>query len=131
MLILTISGNLGKDAEHKRTQSGDDLCTFSVAAKVGYSDKASTVWVDVTKWGKGAEGLAKHLRKGDKVTVVGEMSLREHEGRTYVQCRADHIAFGGSQTGERKRGYDERDGGQGSPPEPRGGFADDDSRVPF
>ena len=35
MLIATIAGRLGKDAEHK-TVGSSDLCSFSVAADVGY-----------------------------------------------------------------------------------------------
>ena len=48
MLIATIAGRLGKDAEHK-TVGSSDLCSFSVAADVGYGDKKQTIWVDVSK----------------------------------------------------------------------------------
>lgn len=91
MLVLNLAGNLGRDAEYKTTQGGQELCTFAVGVSVGYGDNKSTVWVDVTKWGKGSQGLANILRKGSKVSVSGEMSLREHNGKTYVQCRADHV----------------------------------------
>lgn len=93
MLVLSFAGNTGRDAEFKSTQSGTDMCRFTVAAETGFGENKATTWVDVTKWGKGAEGLARILRKGSKVSVVGEMSLREHNGKTYVQCRADHIAI--------------------------------------
>ena len=71
MLHLSLAGNLGRDAEHKTTQSGQDLCSFAVAVNVGFGENKSTVWVDVTRWGKGAEGLARILRKGSKVAVIG------------------------------------------------------------
>lgn len=93
MLILNFAGNTGRDAEFKQTQGGADLCRFTVAAETGFGDNKVTTWVDVTKWGKGAEGLARILRKGSKVAVSGEMTLREHNGKTYVQCRADHVAI--------------------------------------
>lgn len=100
MLILTLAGNTGKDAEYRSTQGGSEYCAFTVAAETGYGDKKQTTWVDVTKWGKGSEGLARILRKGSKVSVIGEMSLREHNSKTYVQCRADHVKVLGTPQGD-------------------------------
>lgn len=94
-LIATAVGNLGKDAEYKTTQGGAEMCSFSVATTSGYGDAKQTLWVDVTKWGKGAEGLSKLLVKGTKVTAIGELSTREHNGKTYVQMRADHVVLQG------------------------------------
>lgn len=127
MLILTLAGNLGKDAEHKSTQNGTELCSFSVGVSTGYGENKATTWVDVTKWGKGAEGLARILRKGSKVSVSGEMSTREHNGKTYIQCRADHVAIQGTPQGSDQRR--EPDGSQGH----AGGFAGDDlsDDIPF
>ena len=130
MLIVTATGNLGKDAVAKSTQNGKDFCSFPVAATIGWGDKKQTIWIDVTKWGEGSQGLAKLLRKGTKVTVIGELSTREHEGKTYLQCRATDVALqGDAQGGERQ----ER-GGQGGTDygAQGGGFADDlDDSVPF
>lgn len=114
MLILTLAGNTGKDAEFKTTQGGTELCSFSVGVSTGYGENKATTWVDVTKWGKGAEGLARILRKGSKVTVSGEMSTREHNGKTYIQCRADHVSIQGTPQGSGQRGAPDRTGGFGS-----------------
>ena len=95
MLQLSLAGNLGRDAEYRQTQGGSELCSFAVATEVGYGDSKQTIWVDVTRWGKGAQGLAKILTKGSKVAVTGEMSTREHEGKTYIQCRADRVTIQG------------------------------------
>ena len=127
MLILTLAGNLGKDAEHKTTQGGTELCTFPVAVTVGYGENKSTVWVDVTKWGKGTEGLARILRKGSKVSVSGEMSTREHNGKTYIQCRADHVTVQGTPQGTDQRR--DPDGSRGAPA--MQDRYEDDSEVPF
>lgn len=126
MLNLSLAGNLGRDAEHKTTQSGQELCSFAVAVNVGYGENKSTVWVDVTRWGKGAEGLARILRKGSKVAVCGELSTREHNGKTYLQCRADNVTIQGTP-----------DGGQRPEPEKQSaawggdGVADLDDEIPF
>lgn len=101
MLNLSLAGTLGRDAEYRENDNGKGRCQFSVAVNIGYGDKKTTVWVDVTRWGEGAKGLSNLLRKGTKVAVNGEMSLREHNGKTYVQCRADNVTLlGGGQ--ERK-----------------------------
>jgi len=50
------------------------------------------------------------------------MSLREHQGKTYVQCRADNIAILGTPNGGRDEPRQERR------PEPQ---YEDDSEVPF
>lgn len=109
MLQLSFAGRTGRDAEYKQTQGGQELCRFTVAAETGFGDNKQTIWVDVTRWGKGAKGLANCIRKGDPVAVTGEMATREHDGKTYIQCRADRVTLLGSapDRGERKRGYDE------------------------
>lgn len=95
MIITTIAGNIGKDAVFKSTQGGQELCNFTVAAAIGYGDKEQTLWFDVTKWGKGTEKLSSFLTKGKQVTVSGELSTREYEGKTYLQLRAEHIKLQG------------------------------------
>lgn len=127
MLIVTIAGNLGKDAEYKQTQSGKGFCSFPVAATVGYGENKATVWVDVTRWGEGAQGLSRHLRKGSKVTVLGELSTREHNGKTYLQCRADHVALQGERSGGTEP-VANSDYGRTAPPATD---LDDDSDIPF
>ncbi len=117
MIIVTLAGNLGRDAEFKTTQNGKELCSFSVAATVGFGNDKTTIWVDVSRWGAGAKGLSGILHKGSKVTVSGELSTREHNGKTYLQCRADHVTVQGDapggQRGERKQGYSDRSSGWG------------------
>lgn len=102
MLNLSLAGNTGRDAEFKTTQSGQELCSFSVGASVGYGENKSTVWVDVTRWGKGAQGLSNILRKGSKVAVTGELSTREHNGKTYLQVRADNVTILGTPPGNER-----------------------------
>ncbi len=126
MQVVTIAGVTGKDAVTKNTQDGTPLCSFSVAVNTGYGDRKTTTWWDVTKWGKGSHQLAELLPKGTKVTVIGEVSTREHDGKTYLQCRADHVTLqGGRQDGQRQ----ERSGGGGNQQSYRDEPLDDS--VPF
>jgi single-strand DNA-binding protein len=130
MLQVIIAGNLGKDAVHKSTQQGKDFCSFPVAASIGWGDKKQTIWIDVTKWGEGSKGLANLLRKGSKVTVIGELSTREHEGKTYLQCRASDVALQGDSPGGQSsgsQGGNDRNSGGAT----QGGYDDDLSDPPF
>lgn len=118
MKHISIAGNVGRDAECKSTQNGDQFATFSVAVDDGYGDNKTTMWFDVTRWGKGAEGLARTLRKGSKVCVSGELSTRVHDGKTYLQVRADRVTI--MQTPK-------ADGQQQRGPEPVG----EEDSIPF
>lgn len=127
MLNLSLAGSLGRDAEYKESQSGKGRCQFSVAVNVGYGENKSTVWIDVTRWGEGSRGLSNILRKGSKVAVNGELSMREHNGKTYLQCRADNVTILGTSGGEQKRAVDPNN------QEFRKQFVEDDldSDIPF
>ena len=79
MNLLTVTGNIGKDAEVRQAGSST-LCEFSLAFKSGYGDKAKTVWIKCTLWGKRAEGqLPQYLVKGSQVAISGEFSMDEWE----------------------------------------------------
>ena len=132
MLNLMIAGNTGKDAEYKTTDKSE-FCSFSVAVNVGYGENKTTQWVDVTKWGKGAQGLSGILRKGSKVAVSGEMSLREHGGKTYVQVRADTVTILSTpEVSGADRDRQHRDNLSKPATQPSGGGYDDlDDRIPF
>ena len=120
MIRTFAAGRLGRDARHATTQNGTDICSFSLACDVGFGDNKQTVWLDVSKFGKGAEGLSRILRKGSQVAVTGELSQREHEDKTYLQCRADDVKIFSTPEGS----------GQRQEQQSRDQF-EDDSDIPF
>lgn len=124
MQMISIAGTLGRDAEFKSTQGGSDFCSFPVAVNSGFGDRKTTTWFDVTSWGKGSEGLARILRKGSKVSVCGELSTREHNGKTYLQVRTNAVTIQGTPDGGQQRQQE---------PQQSGGYDDlgDDSDFPF
>src|SRR5690554_3846076 len=91
MNVLSLTGNLGRDAEVRQAGSST-VCGFPVAMTAGYGDKKQTIWIDCSIWGRQAEGaLPGYLTKGQQVAVSGELSTREHEGKTYLQLRVNSI----------------------------------------
>lgn len=126
MQTITVSGNIGKDAELRTTQGGDDVLSFSVASKQGWGDKASTNWFRCSVWGKRARTLKEYLVKGTKVVAQGEFTIGEYDGKPQYDVRVNEVEFMSSRT---------PDGSRGSPEQTRsyGGGASDnlDDDVPF
>lgn len=81
MNVWTYSGRVGADAELKKTQSGESVLSFRVCNKVGFGDRAIDQWVDNSYWGKRAEAIASYIKKGDLITVSGELKLAEFTKR--------------------------------------------------
>jgi single-strand DNA-binding protein len=75
-----ITGHAGSDAEFKTLQSGQSLCSVSVAVTRKWQSndewQESTNWYKVTMWGKGAEDAAKSINKGDVVTAIGRVEAK-------------------------------------------------------
>lgn len=123
MNLFAFTGNLGGDVKVNQV-SGSTVANFSVAVKSGYGDKAQTNWIAVSLWGKQAESkLVDYLVKGQMVAVTGELSTREHDGKTYLQVRANSVDLVGGKS----------DGGsQQQAPKPQQAADDDLSEdIPF
>jgi len=104
MKNITIAGNIGKDAEI-RSAGSSQVTGWTVAVDDGFGDKKTTIWFDCNWWGNRGEKVAPYIQKGGKITVCGELSKREHDGKTYLtvnvsdvtlQSRADDGQGGGS-----------------------------------
>ena len=125
MQTITIAGRIGRDAETRSTQSGDSVTGFTVAVDQRNGRDKTTNWWRCSLWGKRGETLAQYLTKGASVTVSGEFSLTEFDGKPQLNIRANEIALQG--------GKQERD----DAPRGNGGSygsrlqSDDDSDIPF
>ena len=109
MKTICIAGNIGKDAVTRNTQSGDSVTSWSVAVEDRRGQDKQTLWFDCSLWGRRGEALAQYLTKGSRVTVSGDFSTREHEGRTYLAVRVDQITLmGGGRDQQESRGQDQR-----------------------
>lgn len=131
MNVFSFTGNLGKDCRIGTGQTA--MVSFGVGVKSGWGDKAQTIWIDCTLWGKQAESrLSEFLVKGQQVAVSGELGTREHEGKTYLTCRVSTIDLVGGKREEASQDQAPRQpasrqqSSQSSPPEDE--FLDD---IPF
>lgn len=114
MKNITIAGRLTKDAE-TRDAGTDRVTSFSVAVDDRQGKEKSTQFFDCSMWGKRGESLAQYLTKGSSVTVSGDFSTREHNGKTYLTVRVADVTLqggkpaaseGGSTSGTRTAAYD-------------------------
>ena len=142
MQQITITGYLSRDAEMRHTKSGQDITNWNVPVKQGWGDKEQTNWYRVAIWGKRAE-FASKARKGEFVTVTGELSIGEYDGKPQYEINASD--FQAVRTAPREGGNRDSGGSggssggwsaggnQGGTPAPAGGGWDDplDDSVPF
>ncbi len=129
MKQITIAGRTGKAGELRRTERGDSVLSFPVAVDDGYGDKKTTMWFDCVVWGKRAEALASHIGKGDAVTVSGDLSRREYDGKTYLTVRADQLTLQGGS--DKKALAKEAKPIAREPDDPRTSSRDLDDEIPF
>lgn len=85
---VSILGNLGRAPEKQRTPNGTVITTFSIASNSTRStpqgSEKQTDWFRVRAFGRQAETIAKHAKKGDRLLVQGKLDLsawKDREGQ--------------------------------------------------
>lgn len=129
--VWTYSGRVGADAELRKTASGEPVLSFRVCNKVGFGDRAIDQWVDNSYWGKRAEAVASYIKKGDFITVSGELKLESFERRdgtpgSKLAVRVNDLDLaarqdGGGQSEARGNRDDDRGNSRGGSNNDRGG----------
>jgi single-strand DNA-binding protein len=132
---VILVGNLGKDAELKRTPGGAAVTTVSLATTDVYNDREGqrqekTEWHKVVIWGKTAESISEYLTKGRQIYVEGRLQTRSWDDkdgnkRYTTEIRADRVVLLGS-----GRGRVERDEVSGPEPSREPEVVTDDD-IPF
>src|SRR6202453_4879787 len=127
---VILVGNLGKDPDVRRLNSGDQVVSFSVATSETWRDKASGERKERTEWhnvvifnenlGKVAE---QYCKKGTKVYVEGQIQSRKYTDQSGVEKYITEIVL------TRFRGeltlLDSRNAGEG-----RDSFGGGEERAP-
>jgi single-strand DNA-binding protein len=130
---LTIAGVLGKDPELKQVGQ-DQVLSFTVADSQG--KEKPTLWWNCQMWGKRATTLQQYMAKGQKVTVSGNIQMREYTDKdgnkkTAMDVRVNDVALQGGNE-QAPKAAPARQPQRPSSPKQAGGFEDfPDSDVPF
>ncbi|MGF6906791.1 single-stranded DNA-binding protein [Fusobacterium sp. PH5-44] len=93
---INLIGRLTKDLELKYGQSGKAYAKFSLAVKRNYS-KDGVDFINCVSFGKTAEIIAEHLRKGNKIAIEGSLQMNQYESngekRTTYEVLTKQIHF--------------------------------------
>jgi single-strand DNA-binding protein len=97
---VILVGNLGRDPEVRRLNSGDAVVSFSLATTESWRDKATGERKDRTEWhnvvifnenlGKIAE---QYLKKGSKVYLEGQLQTREFTDKDGNQRKTTEVVL--------------------------------------
>lgn len=97
---VILIGNLGRDPETRRMNSGDAVVSFSLATTDSWRDKATGERKDRTEWhnivifnenlGKIAE---QYCKKGSKIYVEGQLQTREFTDRDGNQRKVTEVVL--------------------------------------
>lgn len=150
---VIIIGNLGRDPEVRRMNSGDSVVSFSVATTESWKDKSGerqerVTWHNIVVFNEGLGKVAEaYCKKGSKVYIEGQLQTRKYTDKDGNERQTTEIVlqrFRGELTlldskpsdGERQerepagRTYAMRNSEGGSNTKPRMSDAIDDD-IPF
>lgn len=95
-----LCGNLTRDPELKTTQSGVNVCNFSIAVnrRMQKDGQQETDFFNIVAWRGLADTCGKYLAKGRKVNVLGSIQTRTYEAndgtkRSTFDILADEVEF--------------------------------------
>lgn len=82
---IRIIGNLGGEPDLRKTNSGQSVCNFSVAANRKWNDnqgqkQEEVTWFRISVWGSQGEACEKWLGKGSRVYVAGRLTPDKETG---------------------------------------------------
>ena len=102
---VILVGNLGRDPEIRKMQSGDSVANISIATSESWNDRQTgekrekTEWHRVVMFGKLAEVAEKYLRKGSKVYIEGQLQTRKWQDQSGADKYSTEVVlrgFGGT-----------------------------------
>lgn len=97
---VILIGNLGRDPEVRKMNSGDSVVSFSLATGESWRDKATGERKDRTEWhnvvifnenlGRIAE---QYCKKGSKIYLEGQLQTREYTDKDGNQRRVTEVVL--------------------------------------
>ena len=84
-------GRLVRDAELKEVRGGKQLANFSIAITRAYN-KEQTDFINCVAWGKTAEYLGKYAKKGQLVSVDGELNIDKVNDKYYTKVNVASVS---------------------------------------
>ena len=79
---VVLLGNLTKDPQYFKTQSGISYVRFTLAVNKKYGDKEETSFISCIAWRGAADYLNQYAKKGSMVAVEGHISTGSYDDKT-------------------------------------------------
>lgn len=101
MNLLHIIGNLTADPELRTTTTGKEVCSFDVAVnrrRTSNNPDPGADYFRVSAWEEKGKLCKQYLKKGNKVSIVGSVSVRAYtnskgEARGSMEVTANEVEF--------------------------------------
>jgi single-strand DNA-binding protein len=99
---VVLVGNLTRDPQYSKTQSGISLARFSVAINRRYGQNEEVDYINCVAWRQSADFLNQYAKKGNTIAVEGRISTRNYDDpntgkKVYVtEVTADSVQLIGS-----------------------------------
>lgn len=98
---VILIGYLTANPELKQTNSGTNVCSFSIGVSRRFKDangKYQSDFINIVTWRSTAEFVCKYFQKGSAICVVGSIQTRNYqtqsgEKRIAVEVVADEVSF--------------------------------------
>lgn len=79
-----LTGNLTKDPEYQKTNSGISVARFSIAVTRKYKNEAGEYeadFINCVAWRNTADFVSKYLHKGNKIGLTGSIQTRSYDAQ--------------------------------------------------
>jgi single-strand DNA-binding protein len=75
---VQLIGNLGQTPEIIKTENGNKVANFSMATSESFKNsngekQTDTQWHNIVAWGKLADIIENHVKKGDEIALEGKL----------------------------------------------------------
>lgn len=92
---ITIMGRLVRDPEQRYTVTGKSVTSFTLAVDRTYKTKnendQTTDFIPVVAWGKSGENVAKYIKKGNRLLVMGRLQTRDYINKNNEKRRISEV----------------------------------------
>lgn len=99
---IILQGRLTDTPELKTTNSGKNVCSFTLAVERDFSTDGEKItdFINIVTWNKTAEFVSRHFAKGKQMIAKGSLQTRKYqtqngENRTATEVVADKVYFAG------------------------------------
>ena len=88
-----LSGRLARDCEMRSTQTGIEVCSFTIAVnrRVKKDEPKEADFIDCTAWRERASLINQYFHKGDPITVIGQWRVDKFDDKDGNHRKKDYV----------------------------------------